>query len=82
MTAPVTSEEAEARAVKRYYVLGAIRIGSIACVIAGISIARTLVEAPYWLGVALAVGGMIGFFFAPPLLAKRWKAGDRERGEP
>ncbi len=81
MNAPITPEEAETRAAKRYYILSAVRVGSIASVIAGISIARALVEAPYWLGVALAVGGMIAFFFAPPLLAKRWKAGDRERGE-
>jgi len=24
----------------------------------------------------LAVAGLLGFFFAPPLLAKRWKAQD------
>jgi len=81
VNAPITPDEAESRAAKRYHILGAVRIGSIASVIAGISIARELVEAPYVLGVALAVGGMIAFFFAPPLLAKNWKAGDRERGE-
>jgi hypothetical protein len=32
------------------------------------------------------MGGLLGFFFGPPLLAKSWKAGDRaseseDRGE-
>lgn len=80
MTPPATPEEA--LAAKRYYILYAVRFGSIAAVILGIAIARALVEAPYALGVVLAVGGMLAFFFGPPLLAKNWKAKDRERERP
>ena len=69
----------EALAAKRYYILGAVRIGALVAVILGIAIARALIEAPYALGVALAVTGLVAFFFAPPLLAKSWKAKDREQ---
>lgn len=67
----------EAVAARRFMVLGLVRIGAIAALLVGLMIARAVIDAPYWLGVALAVGGMAAFFFAPPLLAKRWKAGDR-----
>lgn len=77
MSAPV--DPAETIAAKRYYVMNAIRVGSLAAVILGIAIARALIEAPYALGVALAVTGLVAFFFAPPLLAKSWKAKDREK---
>jgi hypothetical protein len=70
-------QQAEAIAARRYMFMNMARIASLGAVIAGIAIARTLIEAPYLLGVVLAVAGTIGFFFAPPLLAKRWKAGDR-----
>lgn len=82
MTAPLDPDAAETVAAKRYYILGAVRIGSIAAVILGIAIARALIEAPYALGVVLAVAGMLAFFFGPPLLAKSWKAKDREQGQP
>ena len=64
-------------ATSRYLAMNGARIVSLATVILGITIARNIVPAPYWLGVVLAVGGMIAFFFAPPLMARRWKAGDR-----
>lgn len=71
----------EARAKSRYLILGVLRIATIGAVILGLAIARGVIEGPYWLGVTLSVAGMIAFFFAPPLLAKRWKAGDRAGGE-
>ena len=77
MTTPATPEEA--LAAKRYYVLGAVRVGALAAVILGIAIARAIIDAPYELGVAFAVTGLVAFFFAPPLLAKNWKAKDREQ---
>ncbi|MDJ0641506.1 MAG: hypothetical protein QNJ15_01700 [Erythrobacter sp.] len=80
MTTPV--DPAEAQAAKRFYTMGAVRIGSLAAVILGIAIARAVIEAPYALGVVLAVGGMLAFFFGPPVLAKNWKAKDREQGQP
>lgn len=77
MSDPVAPNDEEAIAARRFMVMGAVRIGSLASVILGIAIANAAIELPYLLGVVLAVSGMLAFFFGPPLLAKRWKAGDR-----
>lgn len=79
----MTPEEAEARARRRYGMMNAVRIGGLVLVLIGIAIAQGVVALPYFVGVVLAVGGLFGFFFAPPLLARRWKAKDRraETGE-
>ncbi|EAQ29203.1 hypothetical protein NAP1_00485 [Erythrobacter sp. NAP1] len=70
-----TDEERE-RAQQRYVYLQLTRFAAIGAVLLGIAIARAVVPAPYWLGVALAVGGLVAFFFGPPLLARRFKARD------
>ena len=67
----------EAIAARRYLIMGLVRFGALGAVMMGIAIARTVVQAPYAMGVVLAVGGLIGFFFGPILLAKHWKSGDR-----
>lgn len=64
------------RAQKRFVWLQIARLASLAAVIVGIAMAREVLPGPYALGVALAVGGMLAFFFAPPLLARRFKARD------
>lgn len=69
--------EEEAIAARRFMVLGVLRISSFVVVILGLAMARQAIDGPYWLGVALSVIGLLGFFFGPPVLAKRWKAGDR-----
>ncbi len=69
----------EAIAKRRYFIMGGVRVGSLAALLIGLMIARKVIEAPYALGVALAVAGLLAFFFAPPLLAKSWKARDREQ---
>ncbi|MFU7528842.1 hypothetical protein [Qipengyuania sp. ASV99] len=76
MTTPASPEEA--RAARRYMVMNAVRVLSILGVIGGLAIARGVIALPYALGAALAIVSMVAFFFAPPVLAKRWKAGDRE----
>lgn len=77
MTNTPPADQDEAVAARRFMTMNAVRIGSLVAVILGIAIARAAIELPYWLGVGLAVGGMLAFFFGPPTLAKRWKAGDR-----
>jgi hypothetical protein len=77
MTTPDNATAAEERARLRYGIMNAARFGGIALVMLGIAIAREVVPLPYALGVALAVGGMLGFFFVPRSLARRWKAADR-----
>ncbi|QUL36633.1 hypothetical protein [Erythrobacter sp. JK5] len=71
----------EARAKRRYFILGGVRFGSLAVLLMGLMIARAVIDAPYALGIALTVAGLLAFFFVPPLLAKSWKANDRDQPE-
>lgn len=74
-----TREQAETRARNRYIVLNAIRFGGLAMLMIGLAIARGVIEAPYWLGVGLAVVGLLDFFFAPRLVARGWASQDDTR---
>lgn len=73
-------DAAEARARSRYMALNAVRIGGIAGAIIGIAGTRSAlpIELPYIFSVMLALGGILAFFFAPPLMVKRWKQRDRQ----
>lgn len=71
-------DPAETQAARRYMTLQAVRFGALGLVIIGIATANGALPLPYPLGVVLAVGGLLGFFFAPPLLVRRWKACDGE----
>lgn len=66
----------EARAARRYGLMNLARIGSFIGVLIGIAMTRGQVPGPWALGAGLAVAGLLAFFFAPPLLARRWKAED------
>ncbi|MEE4539005.1 MAG: hypothetical protein V2J51_11010 [Erythrobacter sp.] len=66
------------RAGRRFYLLQAVRVGSLAAVMLGIAMARGVAPGPWLLGAALSLGGIIAFFFAPPLLARRFKAHDAQ----
>jgi drug/metabolite transporter (DMT)-like permease len=69
--------EEEALAARRFMLLGLVRLGAIVTLIFGLAIVREVIAVNHWLGIVIAVAGMLAFFFAPPLLAKRWKASDR-----
>jgi hypothetical protein len=72
--------QAEAQARNRYIVLNVVRLGGLAMLMIGIAIARGVIEAPYWLGVGLALVGLLDFFFGPRLLARGWSSrGDTRR---
>lgn len=73
---PPTPEEA--LAAKRYTVINLVRLGSIVAVALGIAIAQEALALPYALGIAIALAGLVAFFFGPPLLVRRWKASERE----
>ena len=75
MTTPPTTPDAQAKT--RYGTLQLVRILSLGTVLLGIAISRDVVPAPFWLGVLFAVGGLVGFFFGPPLMVRRWKEADR-----
>ena len=76
MSVPPMDPE-EARAKSRYMVLNLARVGGIGVTIAGLAGVREVLPIPYILSVALVLGGILAFFFGPPLLVKRWKARDR-----
>jgi hypothetical protein len=74
-------EAAEAQARTRFIIMNIIRVMAIAMLLVGIAITRF---APYlsieWIfGAALAVMGLLEFFFLPAIIAKRFKALDRAR---
>jgi hypothetical protein len=68
------------RRASRYIVLNAVRFSGLAMLMIGIAIARGVIDAPYWLGVALAVAGLLDFFFAPRLLARALGIAGRQAG--
>lgn len=73
MTPPTDRADQEALAVKRFYIIGAVRIAGVAVLMLGIAIAQNALDAPYELGFVLAVGGAAIFFFGPNILARKWK---------
>lgn len=77
MSQPAPTRE-ETLAAQRFMIVNLVRITSIFGVLGGIAITREVIAGPYWLGVIFAVAGVAGFFFGPTLLAKRWKAADRD----
>ena len=71
-------DEAEVTARQRYLLLNLVRIGGIAAAIAGIAGTRQALPIPFALAVIITLAGILAFFFAPPLLVKRWKGQDGE----
>lgn len=69
----------ETRARQRFIILNAVRIGGLGMLLAGIAIARGVIPGPYALGAALAVAGLLDFYFGPRLIARSWKADDKDR---
>lgn len=74
-------EAAEREARNRVIIMNVARFGGIALVLIGIALTRRAPHlSPEWIfGAALAVMGVIEFFFLPSIIAKRAKAGDRAR---
>lgn len=72
-------EIAEAQARQRYIIMNLARVGGIALVLVGLAMARHAAPlSPEWIfGAALAVMGLIEFFFLPRMIVRRWKAGDQ-----
>lgn len=71
--------DAEKQAAARYTLMNLVRIVSILDVIGGLAITQGFFDLPWALGAVLAGIGLFTFFFVPPLLARRWKAHDREQ---
>lgn len=68
----------ETRAERRFALMNLARLGGLGAVLLGIAITQALIPLPWVAGVALALAGLLEFFFGPPLLARRWKAQDHD----
>lgn len=71
------SENNDDLARTRFIFLNLIRLGSLALVLFGLSIAAGKLGLPQWVGAVVTVLGVGEFFFLPMLLAKRWKSPDQ-----
>jgi uncharacterized membrane protein YdfJ with MMPL/SSD domain len=78
---PSPREAAEKAARTRFMIITIIRVMAVAMVLVGIAITRfSPFKSLEWMfGAALAVMGMLEFFFLPAITAKRFKALDRAR---
>ena len=71
MNVPAQDDE---RAARGFMLMNAVRIASLGAVILGIAGANAALPLPYAVSVVLAIGGLIAFFFAPRLIARRFKS--------
>ncbi len=69
------------RAQKQFFLLQLLRIASLGLLLAGIAITQGAIAGPYALGIVMVVIGMGGFFFGPPLLARKFKGSDSTPSE-
>ncbi len=69
------TDEDRDRAQRQFLMLNLLRIAALGFLLTGIAITQAAINAPYWAGIIMVVIGLGGFFFGPPLLARRFKAG-------
>ena len=72
------SEADDARAMRRFFAIGVVRLGSVAAFLGGIAVLSHALAWPIALGVLLVVAGAFGTFVAPRLLARRWSTNRRQ----
>ena len=72
----------ELRAQKQFLFLNLLRLASLGLLLTGIAITQDAIRAPYWAGIIMTVIGVGGFFFGPPLLARRLKAQGETKPDP
>lgn len=68
------TDEDRDRAQKQFFLLQVLRLASLGLLLTGIAITQGAIGAPYAVGIVMVVIGMGGFFFGPPLLARKFKA--------
>jgi pilus assembly protein TadC len=69
MADPVDEETAR----KRWMAIQTARFAGVALVLIGILIRYAVIPAPLAVGIGLIVLGLVGTFFVPTLLARRWR---------
>jgi hypothetical protein len=78
----MNSDEREALAKQRFFVLSAMRFTSLIFVAAGVANVggRLFPEASPYLGFAFLIIAMLDFFLVPVVLKKAWAKQDAEKG--
>jgi hypothetical protein len=69
MADPIDDETAR----RRWGVIQAVRFAGVALVLVGVLIRYAVIPAPLAVGMALIVLGLVGTFFMPVMLARRWR---------
>ncbi len=69
MADPVDEETAR----RRWSAIQTVRFAGVALVLVGILIRYAVIPAPLPVGIALIVGGLVGTFFMPVVLARKWR---------
>ncbi|MGI8943872.1 MAG: hypothetical protein ACR2FJ_06515 [Qipengyuania sp.] len=59
-------------AARRFWTLQFVRLAAGICAVTGAALVGRSAQ-PHLLGVMLLLGGALGFFLLPRLLARRWK---------
>ncbi|QVM83386.1 hypothetical protein [Novosphingobium decolorationis] len=63
-------------AARRFFIIQAVRLLGVACVVVGILIAKggLFAPAPPALGYVLVANGLVDLFLIPALLARKWRS--------
>lgn len=59
---------------QRFVLINLTRLGGLALVMFGLAITQGVIDLPRESGMAIAVIGMLEFYFVPWLLSKRWRS--------
>lgn len=63
-------------ALRRHLLISLFRFAMVGVVMGGIALTYGRISAlsvfPQWVGIPLALGGMVGFFYGPKFLASGW----------
>ena len=73
MTDPADKQRTEDIARQRWMVLNIVRIGGLALVLVALAIHYGRIPWPEPVAWVLAATGLLEFFIAPKLLARRWR---------
>jgi len=58
---------------RRFFIIQAVRLAGVACVVAGMLASTDRVSGPVWFGYVLLALGLLGVFVLPPMLVRRWR---------
>ncbi len=61
----------------RYMILNLVRIAGMLMVLAGVAIHYDRIDLPQVFAYVLAAAGLLGFFYLPRVLARRWRTPEK-----